>query len=153
MAKKTNLEFKKPDVVLLTYQNFINWVRNNKQASIAIGVIIVCVGLAIWGLSAFQASKNQRAQYALSQGMRSFEEYASTGKGDGLSKAEESFTHLSQTGPSPMRDVAKLYLARIALMKGKKDQALALYGEISKKPSTNVVKMLSDNALGSLQKK
>ena len=153
MAKKTSVELKKPDVMLLAYQNFINWVKKNRQASIVIGIVIVCLGLAVWGLFAFQAGKNQRAQYTLSQGMKSFEEYVNTGKGDGLSKAEESFTHLATTGPSGMRDVAKLYLARIALLRGKKDQALALYAEIRKKPSNDVIKMLSDNALGDLQKK
>jgi predicted negative regulator of RcsB-dependent stress response len=153
MAKKTKVESKKPDAFVTAYQNCVAWIKSNTRTSIIIGVVIVCLGLAVWGLSAYQANKNQEAQYALSQGIKNFDEYTVTGKGDGLSKAEEDFKGLTKKGPARIRDVAELYLARIAIMKGKPDEARALYAEVLKHPSNDVVKKLSENGLGDLQKK
>ncbi len=153
IAKKIKVETSKPDAVNTAFQYCVTWIRNNARTSITIGIVIVCLGLAGWGLAAFQASKDEKAQYALSQGIRNFEEYSMTGKGDGLSKAEENFTHLTKVGSSGIKDVAKLYLARIAIMKGKTDEAKTLYAEVAKNPSNDVVKKLSENALRNIQGK
>jgi hypothetical protein len=151
MAKKTRVETKKPDALLSGFQYCITWVRRNARTSILIGVVIVCLGLAGWGLAAYQAIKDEKAQYTLSQGITSFEEYAATMKGDGLSKAEKSFKSLAKGSPAGIRDVAKLYLARIATMKGNKEEARALYAEVAKKPSSDVVRKLSESALKDMQ--
>jgi len=145
------MKTKKPDALLSAFQYCITWVRNNARTSIFIGVVIVCLGLAGWGLAAHQMSKDEKAQYTLSQGIRNFEEYAITMKGDGLSKAEKSFKSLAKESPAGIKDVAKLYLARIATMKGNKEDAKALYAEVAKKPYNDVVKKLSESALKDMQ--
>jgi predicted negative regulator of RcsB-dependent stress response len=153
MTKKTKVQTKKPDVLLSAFQYCLTWVKNNGRTSIIIGVVIICLALAGWGLAAYQASKDEKAQYMLSQGIKNFEEYVVTMKGDGLSKAEKTFSSLTKEGPPGVRDVARLYLARIAMMKGDKEDAKALYAEIVKKPSNDVVKKLSEGALMDMQKK
>jgi hypothetical protein len=152
MAKKIKVETKKPDLLYSSLQYCLDWIRNNAQTSILIGVVILCLVGAGFGLAAYQSSKNEKAQYGLSQAIRNYEEGVN-GKGDGLAKAEEDFKGLTKSAPAGIKDVAKLYLARIALTKGKTDEAKALYSEVSRKPSNDVVKRLSDNALKDLQKK
>ena len=105
------------------------------------------------GSCAYQARKDEKAQYTLSQGIRSFEEYSATMKGDALSKAEASFKSLVKESPPGIKDVARLYLARIATMKGNKEEVRALYAEVAKKPSNDVVGKLSENALKDMQQK
>jgi len=52
-----------------------------------------------------------------------------------------------------VKDVARLYLARIALAKGNKERAQSLYSEIVRKSSSDVVRKLAQDALQDLQKK
>lgn len=152
MAKKT-VEAKKPDVMLTAFHFCVTWLTDNVRTAVIGGIVIVCLVLAGWGLAAHQERKAERANYTLYQGIKSFDEYVLTGKGDGLSKAEESFRRLLKNSPSGVKDVAKLYVARIAMMKGKPDEAKALYAEVARNPANDVVKKLSENALGAMQKK
>jgi predicted negative regulator of RcsB-dependent stress response len=152
MAKKTP-ETKKPDMMLTAFHFCVDWLTNNMRTAVIGGVVIVCLVLAGWGLAVHQARKAERANYTLFQGMRSFEEYSLSGKGDGLSKAEASFRSLLKSSPAGVKDVAKLYLARIAVMKGKPEEAKTLYAEVAKKPANDVVKKLSESSLQALPKK
>lgn len=153
MAKKTLVETKKQDVLFSGLQQLAFWVRDNARTAIIAGVVIVCLVLGGWGLALYQANRSEKAQYALFQAVRSFEEYSYTGKGDGLTKAEDSFKKLVKDSPGGVKDLSRLYLARIATMKGKNDEARALYAEVSKNPANDVVKTLSDEAAKGLPKK
>lgn len=152
MAKKYP-ETKKPDIMLTAFHSCVNWLTNNVRTAVTYGVVIVCLILAGWGLALYQARKAEKANYTLFQGMKSFREYSMSGKGDGLSKAEASFRSLLKSSPAGVKDVAKLYLARIAVMKGKPEEAKTLYAEVAKKPANDVVKKLSESSLQTMQKK
>jgi predicted negative regulator of RcsB-dependent stress response len=151
MAKRT-AETKKPDAVFTAFHFCVTWLTSNVRTAVIGGVVIICLILAGWGLAAHQARKAERANYTLYQGIKSFDEYVLTGKEDGLPKAEENFRRLIKSSPSGVKDVAKLYVARIATMKGKPDEAKALYTEVAKKPSNDIVKKLAENALGTQKK-
>ena len=107
----------------------------------------VLVVLAVWGYAAYRTGEDEKAQYALLQGMNSFRDYTVNPKSDGLSKAEASFKKVTGESSGGLRDIAKLYLAKIAAIKGMKEQARSLYAEIDKKPSNDVVKKLSEIGL------
>jgi hypothetical protein len=150
---KIKEEIKKPDPLLSIFQYATDWVRANTRTCIIAAIAVVVVGLAAWGYGAYKASENEKAQYTLSQGIRSFQEYALTGKGDALSSAETSFKGVAKEGPGDARSIARLYLARIAAMKGNKEEARKLYSEIAKKSSNDTVRKLSESALQGLEKK
>ena len=153
MAKRTKEEVKSDNIVFVGFQYFVTWVKANRGLAITAAAIIVCIVLAGWGFAAFESNKDERAQYALSQGIRSFQQYTLSRNEEALGNAETEFGRVAKIGSGSVRDVARLYLARIALAKGNKEQAKSLYGEIEKKSSSDVVRKLAQDALQDLQKK
>ena len=109
--------------------------------------------LAVWGYAAYRTGENEKAQYALFEGMNSFRAYTVDPKSDGLSKAEGSFEKVAGESSGGLRDIARLYLAKIAAIKGMKEQAGRLYAEINKKPANDVIKKLSEIGLQESGKK
>jgi len=152
MAKNTKEEPKSVNLVFEGFQSCVAWVKANRGSAIAGVVVIICIVLAGWGYAAFESSKDERAQYDLSQGMSNFEQYTFTKNDEALGKAEAEFGHVAKIGSGSVRDVAKLYLARIALAKGDKEKARGLYSEIERKSSSDVVRKLARKALQDLQK-
>ena len=153
MAKKIKAEVKSDNIVFVGFQYCVAWVKANRGLAIVGAAVVICLVLAGWGYAAFESSKDERAQYDLSQGIRSFEQYTFTKNDEALGKAEAEFAHVAKIGSGSVRDVAKLYLARIALARGDKEKARSLYGEIARKSSSDVVRELAQNALQDLQKK
>ncbi len=153
MAKKVKEELKSDNIVFVGFQYCVAWIKANRGLAIAGAAIVICIVLAGWGFAAFESNRNERAQYALSQGMRSFQQYTLTKNEEALGKAETEFGRVAKIGSGSVRDVARLYLAKIALVKGNKEGARSLYSEIAKKSSSDVVRTLAQNALQDLQKK
>ena len=110
----------------------LEWTKGHRTVCIAGAVVALVVVLAVWGYAAYRTGENEKAQYALLQGMNSFRDYAVDPKSDGLSKAEASFKKVAGESSGGLRDVARLYLAKIAAIKGMKGQARRLYAEITK---------------------
>jgi hypothetical protein len=140
-------EEKKADAFQSAFQRTADWVKGHRAACIAGVVAAVVVAIVLWSYAAYRTGKDERAQYALTQGMNSLQEYAANPKGDGLSKAEGSFKELAQESSGGLRDVARLYLAKIAAMKGMKEPARRLFAEINNKPSNDVVRSLAEIGL------
>ena len=153
MAKKIKAEVKSDNIVFVGFQYCVAWVRANRGLAIAAAVVVVCIILAGWGFAAFESNKDERAQYALSQGISSFQQYTLTRNEEALGKAETEFGRVAKIGSGSVKDVARLYLARIAVAKGNKEQAQSLYSEIVRKSSSDVVRKLAQDALQDLQKK
>lgn len=153
MAKSIKEETKSDNIVFVGFQYCVAWIKANRGVAIAGAAVIICIVLAGWGYAAFESSKSERAQYALSQGMRNFQQYALTKNEEALGKAETEFGQVAKIGSGPVRDVAKLYLARIALAKGEGEKARILYGELARKSSSDVVRKLAQKDLEDLQKK
>jgi hypothetical protein len=145
--KKMKQEIRKPDMLQSAFQQTLEWTKGHRAVCIAGAVAVILVILVVWGYAAYRTEENEKAQYALFQGMNSFRDYTVNPKGDGLSKAEASFKKVAEENSGGLRDVAKLYLAKIAAIKGMKEQARKLYAEIDKKPSNDVVKKLAETGL------
>lgn len=154
MAKrKIRDEIRKPDVLQTFAQQAIVWIKENKARCIIAAAVVVAVLASGWGYGLYRANKDEKAQYLLSEGMGSFQEYAVNPKGDGLARSEGSFTKAAREGSGGVRDIAKLYLARIAVLKGMKEQARRLYTEVDRSASSDVLKRLSEEGLQDLDKK
>ncbi|OPY67537.1 MAG: hypothetical protein A4E57_02267 [Syntrophorhabdaceae bacterium PtaU1.Bin034] len=151
--KKIKEEIKKPDVLLTAFDRVTFWLKANMRTCIIIATIVVLAGLAGWGYAVYRANKDDKVQYLLSEGIRSFQEYSMAGKTESLAKAETTLKDVVRDGSSGIRDVAKLYLARIAVIKGAKEEARGLYNQILKNPSNDVVKRLSETGLQEIEKK
>ncbi len=153
MAKKIIEQPKSDNIVFTAFQYTVAWVKANRGTAIAAAAIFVCIVLLGWAFAAYQANRAERAQYDLSQSIRSFQEYTATKNGEALNRAEAQFGKMAKHDSGAVRDVANLYLARIAVAKGNTAEATKLYGELSKKSSSDVVQKLAQNALQDLQKK
>ena len=151
--KKMKQEIRKPDIFQTTFRRALEWMKGHRTACIGGAVAALLVLLAAWGYAAYRTGENEKAQYALFQGLNSFRDYAANPKGDGLSKAEGSFKKVAGESSGGLRDIARLYLARIAAIKGMKEQAWSLYAEINKKPANDVIKKLSEIGLQQSGKK
>ncbi len=151
--KNIRQEIRKPDLFVTTFQSSVEWVKSNTKICIIAAVIVVILGLGGWGYAAYRSGKDDRAQYLLSQGMRSYQEYTLGQKKDALANAEENFKKASLEGSGSIRDIARLYLARISAVKGMKNEAEAAYNELAAKSSSDVVRNLAQSSLNELKKK
>jgi hypothetical protein len=143
-------EEKKTDAFQSAFRRTADWAKRHRTACIAGVVAAVVVAIALSGYAAYRTGRDERAQYALTRGINSLQEYSADPKGDGLSKAEGSFRDVAQESSGGLRDVARLYLAKIAAMKGMKEPARRLYTEIDNKPSNDVVRSLAEIGLREL---
>lgn len=128
------------------------WIKANLRIFVIGIVIVVLLGLSSWAFVAYKAGKNERAQYLLATGITKFQEYLLAKKTDSLSKAESDFTQVAKIGSAGPRDAARLYLARIAAVKGNKEEAKALYEGVARNPSSDVIKKLAETGLSDIAK-
>jgi hypothetical protein len=152
-GKKMKQEIRKPDFFQTAFRQVLEWTKGHRKVCIAAAAAVLVAALAVWGYGAYRAGEDEKAQYALFQGLNAFRDYTANPNGDGLLKAEGSFKKVAGESSGGLRDVARLYLARIAAIKGMKEQARSLYAEISKKPANDVIKKLSEIGLQECGKK
>jgi hypothetical protein len=126
-------------------------MREHAALCVAAGRGSLLVLAAGWGYAAYRASQDEKAQYTLGQGMAEYERALADPKAHDFSKAEASFTKVRETGSAGLRDIAKLYLARIALQKGMPREAAKIYAEVVKKPANEGVRRLSLLGLKALE--
>ena len=150
--RKIREELKREDFFLSTIDKSKAWIRKNTRTCIIGAAIVVLLGLSGWAFVAYQASKDQEAQYMLATAITSFQEYAMANKADSLPKAEASFKDVARNSSDGPRDAAQLYLARIAIIKGNKEEAKTLYSRIARKPSSDVMKKLAETGLQNMDK-
>lgn len=150
--KKIKEEIKKPDIVLATLERLVGWVKGNPKTCVIALMVAVLVGLSIWAYEMYEARKDERVQSMVAEGISNFQQYAFAKKEDALGKAESAFRDVLKERSGGPGDVARLYLAKIATIKGKNDEARALYNEVLSNPSNEVVRKLSEKSLQDLPK-
>jgi hypothetical protein len=152
MAKKHKRdELREPDAVTKAFQSSLEYIRNNSRKCIAIGAGIVCVILIVLGYFYYENKRNERVQYTLSQAVAAFESYTLSGKQEHLKLAEDNFQSLAKERFKRTDSVARLYLGRIALLKGNKDEAAKLFAEVVKDSPGPLLTSLAQQALDSLK--
>ena len=87
------------------------------------------------GLRLLSVRQGRKGAILLAQGIRSYQEYVGNPQGDALARTERTFQEAAKAGPAGVRDISRLYLARIALLKGSKEEARRLYSEVNRSAS------------------
>jgi predicted negative regulator of RcsB-dependent stress response len=154
MTKKTvKAEIKAPDIVLRTLGSSYAFIRNNLKLCIIALAVCVAIASSVYGYMVYEKRTDDGRQYLLSQGLRSFEEFTTTGKQEDLSSAESVFNKIALQDQGRISAVAKLYLAKINHLRGKTDEALKVYKEVSQASSDPLLKSLADKAIAQIEKK
>ncbi len=145
--KKVKEELKKPDVVLVTIGRAVTWAKEHARLCVIGAIVVVIAGLAVTAWGVYQAREDDKLQYQLAEGIRSFEEYNVNGGDDSLKKAESIFKGLSTTGARGVSDIAKLYLGKIYYIRGKAEDAKATYLDVKNRSSNGTLRKLAEAAL------
>ena len=84
VKKNVRDEIRRPDPIQSFFTDTIDWVRENRNRCIAIAIIAVIVGGAGWGYGYYRSARDEKAQFLLAQGIRSYQEYVGNPQGDAL---------------------------------------------------------------------
>jgi len=152
-TRKTKELVKKPDFLITSIETAYAFARTNLKFFVGGIIVFVLAVAAAYGYTIYARNQEEKAQSALFQGIRGFEEYSQTGKEESLASAENVFQTLVKQKQGKAYHVAKLYLATIYSAKGKTDEAKSLYQEIVKKSPGTMLKTLAEQALQNLDKK
>lgn len=154
MAKrKIKQELKRPDIVMRAFEFTIRWIKANLKLCIAGIAAALIIFMCIFAYTLYSKKQDDRAQYLLSQGIKSFAEYNTSGSEDALKKAEDAFKRTANEKRKKTQSIAKLYLGKIYYLKGKVEDAKKVYREVLSESSEPVIKMLSEKALSYIEKK
>jgi len=97
--------------------------------------------------------QDQKVQYQLALGIKAVEMYGQTRAPADIDKAEGIFQRIVSGSSGKSRYIAKLYLANINMAKGKREEAIKLYQEVSRNSSNQTLTYLADKAINSTEKK
>lgn len=148
--KKIVAEAKKPDIVVTSVETSLSWIKANpKPVCIGGAVVVALVGL-FFGFRWYEGRKDERVQYLLSQGLKSYQEYALAGQQDSLTKAESTFRELLREKPKGADDIAKLYLGKISRAQNKFDEARTYYAQVVRGATDPLIKQFASSALQEL---
>jgi predicted negative regulator of RcsB-dependent stress response len=151
--RKVIQEIKRPDMVMRTFAFTINWVKANLKLCIAGAVAVLIICICVTGYTYYSRKQADKAEYLLSQGIRGYAEYNASGSEEALKQAEDAFNKTVSEKRKKSAVIAKLYLGRIYLAKGKTEEAKKMYKEAQSESSDPVVKTLSEKALNYFDKK
>jgi predicted negative regulator of RcsB-dependent stress response len=150
--RKIREELKRKDFFLSAFEKVKSWTRENARTCMIGALVVVLLALSGWAFVAYKTGKNERAQHQLATGISKFLEFTLANKTDALPKAETDFKEVARISSDGLKDAAELYLARIALAKGNKQEAKVIYSRVAQKPSNDVVKKLAETGLSNLTK-
>ncbi len=151
--KKVKEEIRKPDIVMVAFERASNWIKANTRTCIIVCAVAILIGLSGWGYGMYQSSKDEKAQYRLAEGISNFQQYTMAKQDDALRKSEDAFKGVLKESNRGPGEIARLYLGKIAVLKGRNEEAKAFYGEVTRNASNDVVKKLAETALQELDKK
>ena len=132
-----------------TTDRVYEFVRSNLKWCVASASLIVIIILAVYGYLYYEGRRNERLQYALSQGIAAYETYAFSGKKELLDQAEGIFIKIRNEKQGKTYPIASLYLGKISTIKGKKEEATKLYHEAMQSTSDAMLRSLAEKALAS----
>jgi len=109
---------------------------------------VVVVALLWWAASGWMSSRTADASLLLHRATQTFEGEATPGSmapaGD-LETAKAEFQQVIDShGRTPQADMARLYLARIALSRGQTDEARTVFVELARKHGDDVIGRLAN---------
>jgi predicted negative regulator of RcsB-dependent stress response len=144
----TRKQLKKDDEFVSAAEVIFRWIADNARP-LAAGIAGVCVvALLWWAINGWMGARTDDASLLLYHATKTFEGDAAAGSvvpaGD-LEAAEAEFQQVIDSyGRSEQADVARLYLARIALSRGQTDEARTALVELAQKHGDDLVGRLAN---------
>lgn len=148
--RKIVAEAKKPDIIITSFETSLNWIKANPKPVCIGGALLVALAGFLFGFRLYENRKDERVQYLLSQGLRSYQEYTLAGQQDSLTKAESTFKELLRENQKGTGDIARLYLGKISRAQNKVDQARTYYAQVVGGPADPLIKKFASSALQEL---
>lgn len=144
----TRKQLKKDDEFVSAAEVIFRWIADNAKALIVgIGTVVI-IALLWWAASGWMSSRTDDASLLLHHATRTYEGEPMAGSmapaGD-LETAETEFQQVIDSyGRTDQADMARLYLARIALSRGQTDEARAALVELARKHGDDVIGRLAN---------
>lgn len=144
----TRKQLKKDDEFVSAAEMIFVWVADNWRALVA-GTVAVClVAVLWWGVSQWTGAQADDAALALHRAVQTFEGDIPSPNGvpgGDMDAAEQEFRGVVEDhGRSDQADMARLYLARIALGRGQTDEAKAELVEVSERQGDSLIGRLAN---------
>lgn len=143
----TRKQLKQDDEFVSAAEWIFRWVADNRRAlTAAIGAVLTAA-VVWWGVNAWMGTRTDDASLLLYHAVQTFEGDAVSGSlvpGGDVDAAETEFLQVIDSyGRSDQADIARLYLARIALSRGETDEARSTFVELSQKHGDDVIGRLA----------
>jgi len=143
----------KPDILVQTFESVSMYIRENTKHCLYGLVAFLVIVAAVASYMVYAHFQDQKIQYQLAQGVQAVETYGQTRAAGDIEKAESIFTKIASSTNGKPRYIAKLYLANINMTRGKREEALKLYQEVSSSSSNQALTYLADKAIKNIEKK
>jgi hypothetical protein len=138
---------KREDLFITSVDKSKSWIAHNTKMFVISVVAILVLAFLSWAYYYYITGKNDRTQYTLAGAIKDFQEFSVSKKPESLPKAEAAFKSVEKDSSGGIRDVSRLYLARIAAVKGNTGEAKSIYDRIVKDPANVMTQKLAENAL------
>jgi len=144
----TRKQLKKDDEFVSAAEVIFRWISDNAKP-LAVGIAAVCVlALLGWAVSRWMGARTDDASLLLYHATMTFEGEAAPGSiapaGD-IEAAKVEFQQVIDSyGRSEQADMARLYLARIALSRGEMEEARTALVELAQKHGDDVLGRLAN---------
>jgi len=143
----TRKQLKQDDEFVSAAERIFRWVADNTRPLLAAIGAVCAAAVVWWGVNAWLGSRTDDASLLLCHAVQTFEGNAVAGtlvQGGDVDAAETDFQQVVQSyGRSDQADMARLYLARIALSRGQVDEARSAFVELSQKHGNDVIGRLA----------
>lgn len=143
----TRKQLKQDDEFVSAAELIFRWIADNLRPLIA-GIAAVCVlALVWWGVSSWLGQRSDDASLLLHDAVTTFEggeETATMAPSGDRAAAEAAFRQVVDSyGRTDQADMARLYLARIALERGEVDEARSSFVELAQRHPDNLIGRLA----------
>jgi len=144
----TRKQLKKDDEFVSAAEVIFRWIAENAKALMAGIAAVVVIALLWWAAIGWMSSRTDDASLLLHNATKTFEGEVAAGSmvpaGD-LETAEAEFQQVIDShGRTEQADMARLYLARIALSRGQMDEARTALVELARKHGDDVIGRLAN---------
>jgi predicted negative regulator of RcsB-dependent stress response len=143
----TRKQLKQDDEFVSAAERIFNWIAENRKPLMAAIGAVCAAAVVWWGVNAWLGSRTDDASLLLFHAVQTFEGDAVAGTlvpGGDVDAAEIDFRQVVESyGRSDQADMARLYLARIALSRGQIDDARSTLVELSQKHGDDVIGRLA----------
>jgi predicted negative regulator of RcsB-dependent stress response len=143
----TRKQLKQDDEFVSAAEWIFRWVADNRRQLLAAIGAVFAAAIVWWGVNAWMGTRTDDASLLLYHAVQTFEGDAAAGSlvpGGDVDAAQIEFQQVVESyGRSDQADVAKLYLARIALSRGQTDEARSVFVDLSQKRGNDVIGRLA----------